>query len=171
MGASTSIYAAMKQPERVAGMVLVIPPTAWETRQAQADGYKASADIAVEVGPAALADMVRAQPDQFLAPWMLEDAPNMIEGPARGLLAQTTESLVATFLGAGRSNLPEPQAFDAIAHIPALILPWTDDPGHPVSTAIRLHDLLPNSELVVESGYAGLAGFPQRIRGFVERHA
>ena len=170
MGASTAIYAAMKQPDRVGGLVLVIPPTAWETREAQADGYRASARLAAEVGSAALADMVRAQAHEFLAPWMLTDAPQMIEGAARGLLAQTTESLEALYLGAGMSNLPDPTEFDLIAHIPTLILPLTDDPGHPVSTAERLHDLLPNSELVVEEGLAGLQAFPRRIRDFVVAH-
>ncbi|MDQ1373389.1 MAG: 3-oxoadipate enol-lactonase, partial [Actinomycetota bacterium] len=36
MGAATALHAAALAPERVSAMVLVIPPTAWETRAAQA---------------------------------------------------------------------------------------------------------------------------------------
>ncbi len=34
MGCATSIYAALLAPERMKALVLVIPPTAWETRAA-----------------------------------------------------------------------------------------------------------------------------------------
>lgn len=35
MGSATSLYAALHHPERVAGLVLVRPPTAWEERKAR----------------------------------------------------------------------------------------------------------------------------------------
>ena len=40
MGCATTIYAALLAPERVKKMLLVIPPTAWETRAAQGEMYK-----------------------------------------------------------------------------------------------------------------------------------
>jgi len=50
--------------------------------------------------------------------------------------------------GAAASDLPASESIAALDHR-TLILAWTGDPGHPVSTAERLHELLPNSELQV----------------------
>ena len=171
MGCSTALFAAMKAPERIMAMVLVIPPTAWESRAAQASTYRRSARIGGVLGGRLLGAAMKRQATDLLAPWMLEEAPRMIEGMAMGLRPQTRRGLRNMFLGAGASNLPEPAAFEPIAHIPAIILPWTEDPSHPVATAEQLHRLLPNSELVVEEGFAGLEAFPDRIREFVARYA
>ena len=37
MGCATTIYAGLMAPERIKGLVLMNPPTAWETRAAQGD--------------------------------------------------------------------------------------------------------------------------------------
>src|SRR5258708_5950146 len=44
MGCATTIYAALAAPERIKGLVLANPPTAWETRAAQAGLYDQMAD-------------------------------------------------------------------------------------------------------------------------------
>jgi pimeloyl-ACP methyl ester carboxylesterase len=54
----------------------------------------------------------------------------------------------------------------AIAN-PALILAWDTDPGHPVSTAERLHELLPVSELHVATTLDAVREWPERIAGFL----
>ena len=48
--------------------------------------------------------------------------------------------LARVFRGAVTADLPEPDAIAAI-DVPALILAWTGDPGHPASTAARLQEL------------------------------
>ena len=50
--------------------------------------------------------------------------------------------------GAAASDLPTPDAIATLDH-PRLVLAWAGDPGHPESTAERLHELLPDSELRV----------------------
>jgi pimeloyl-ACP methyl ester carboxylesterase len=40
MGAATALEAATQQPDKVAGMILVLPPTAWDTRPRQAAIYR-----------------------------------------------------------------------------------------------------------------------------------
>ena len=44
MGAGTALHAAVAAPYRISGLVLVIPPTAWETRDAQRALYLERAD-------------------------------------------------------------------------------------------------------------------------------
>jgi pimeloyl-ACP methyl ester carboxylesterase len=55
MGAAVALHAAVAAPERIDALVLMIPPTAWTTRAAQASRYRASADLAEREGLAALA--------------------------------------------------------------------------------------------------------------------
>lgn len=51
MGCATSIYAAIQAPERVIGLILVIPPTAWETRdETQRGKMRQGADLIEERG-------------------------------------------------------------------------------------------------------------------------
>ncbi len=45
MGCATALHAAMQHPERVLGLVLVIPPTAWELRPRQARAYRIMARV------------------------------------------------------------------------------------------------------------------------------
>jgi len=54
MGAATALHLAVRAPERVEALVLMIPPTAWATRRAQADRYRADADLLERQGPEAL---------------------------------------------------------------------------------------------------------------------
>jgi len=44
MGSATSLYAAIAQPERVVGLILIRPPTAWEVRKARRKNLLRSAD-------------------------------------------------------------------------------------------------------------------------------
>jgi pimeloyl-ACP methyl ester carboxylesterase len=45
MGCATALIGAMQQPERVRGLVLVIPPTAWELRPRQVRAYRMMARV------------------------------------------------------------------------------------------------------------------------------
>jgi pimeloyl-ACP methyl ester carboxylesterase len=50
MGAAVALHAAAQAPERVAGLVLVLPPTAYDTRAAQAADYLAGASLVEREG-------------------------------------------------------------------------------------------------------------------------
>ena len=62
MGCATALYATVAAPDRIDRLVLVIPPTAWETRAAQREVYLAAAQLVEDRGPAAMAEQMRRQP-------------------------------------------------------------------------------------------------------------
>jgi pimeloyl-ACP methyl ester carboxylesterase len=161
MGAATTLHAAVQQPERVSAMVLVIPPTAWETRAGQADMYRFGMHVVEEGGIEALLELERQVPGQG----PLGD-PTIRERFQQHLLDMAPRALIRIFEGAIESDLPPRQAIAALEQ-PSLILAWTDDPGHPVSTADQLHDLLPNSELhIAESLDEVRTSWPTELQSF-----
>ncbi len=78
--------------------------------------------------------------------------------------------MAAVFRGAAHADLPGPDAVATIA-APTLILAWSGDPGHPVSTAERLADLLPNAELSVASTLGELFAWTDRVADFLSQLA
>ncbi|MFC5955027.1 hypothetical protein ACFP51_11160 [Streptomyces pratens] len=64
-------HAAVTAPERFACLALLIPPTAWETRPAQAAAYRRLADFAESGGPQAVTTALAAPP----VPTSVADAP------------------------------------------------------------------------------------------------
>lgn len=162
MGAATALHAAVLAPHRVAALVLMIPPTAWGTRAEQAGNYRTMADL-VEAGRhGELIERAALRP----VPGPFVDDPAW---PSRfpAMLARTDPvRLARVYRGAATADLP-PEPVIATIAAPALILAWTGDPGHPISTAERLHELMPHSELVVASTRADLATWTSRLVGFV----
>jgi pimeloyl-ACP methyl ester carboxylesterase len=161
MGAATTLHAAVQQPERISGMVLVIPPTAWETRAAQAGVYRLAADIVEQGGVEALVELERQVPGAG----PLGD-PELREAFEQHLLEMAPRALIRIFEGAMASDLPPPEAIAALRQ-PTLLLAWTDDPGHPLSTAEQLHDLLPESDLHVAHSLAEARGWPATVQAFL----
>lgn len=146
MGAATALHAAVAAPDRVAGLVLMIPPTAWETRAAQVDLYQRKAELIETRGVEAViaADRLTPPPDPFVgSDWWFERS-------ARAMRAMQPARLAQVLRGAGTADLP-PRAAVADIGAPALILAWTGDDGHPLSTARELDDLLARSSLHVAS--------------------
>jgi pimeloyl-ACP methyl ester carboxylesterase len=76
------------------------------------------------------------------------------------------ERLARVFRGAATADLPSPGELAAI-DVPALILAWTGDPGHPASSAARLHELIPDSELALAATPDGLASWTGRTVEFL----
>jgi len=76
------------------------------------------------------------------------------------------KALVTTLRGAQRTNLPPPEELEAI-QTPALILAWTDDPAHPVSSAEEVKRRLPNSRLLIAHDAAEVFTWTGAIRDFV----
>ena len=137
MGAATALHAALDQPGRVEALVLVVPPTAWETRAAQRDSYEKMAAIAEAKGLDRLIALSRSQPPST----MFGE-----EGKQRSLdnlAAMDPVVFPHVMRGAAASDLPDPDLLSTIA-VPALILCWSGDDGHPVSTGARLAELLPS---------------------------
>jgi 3-oxoadipate enol-lactonase len=160
MGAAVALHAATRAPERIVGLVLVLPPTAYETRKAQADDYLIGAALVEREGIDRYVEHMNAQP-----------LPAIVREVAAGYSftpAVPRRFLPAVLRGAAASDLPEPEAvraFDA----PVLILAWDTDPGHPLATAARLLELLPDAELHVARHLYDVAAWTGLVDAFLTR--
>lgn len=157
MGVGTLLHAVGRRPERFRRLALVIPPTAWASRTAQSAAYEQVASAVEQVGPEAVLRAMAAQPRLPLleaSGWV--DAPPDVEDAL----------LSSVFRGAARTDFPTSEVVSAIEQ-PVLLLPWIDDPGHPVATAEQLHELLPNSVLAVNRTPEDLRTLGARVAAFL----
>ncbi|MCB1015792.1 MAG: hypothetical protein KDB10_11835, partial [Acidimicrobiales bacterium] len=76
-------------------------------------------------------------------------------------------TLPSVLRGAAASDLPDPDVLAGV-DAPALVLAWTGDDTHPVSTAERLADLLPRADLVVAEDLRDVLSWPERVVAFVD---
>lgn len=148
MGTATILWAAVLRPDRFRRLVLSIPPTAWDTRAAQACSYQ---------------DDARSIEEHGIEPWTRAAAAS--GGPeVLGELdfdprpAIPAELLPSVLRGAGASDLPDPTLLARLAH-PVLLLPWTTDPGHPVTTATALARTLPHADLRIAADLTAIRGW------------
>jgi len=162
MGCATALHAAVIAPERVAGLVLMAPPTAWDTRPRQARIYRAMASVIdyVGLGPircAARLGRFAPAPD-YLA---------KLRDTVMGTLARAdARAIVAALRGAADSDLPPVEALAEI-DAPVLILAWRGDPAHPMATADALADALPRADLRVATSLEEVRAWSLTIRDFV----
>ncbi|UJP09837.1 alpha/beta hydrolase [Microbacterium sp. KUDC0406] len=159
MGTATILHALTRRPERFRSVALTAPPTAWETRGVQQRMYEMTAAAAETM---TLEDFVTASaaapaPEIFAETWT--------PGPPSIDMAV----LPSVFRGAGVSDLPDPAEVARI-EVPALLLPWATDPGHPLSTAERLAELMPRAELEVAGDIATIRSWPDRVAEFFAAH-
>lgn len=159
MGAATALHAAVAAPERIAGIVLALAPTAYETRSAQAAPYGAGADLVAHQGVGAYVVRVNAEP----VPEILSRVADLY----RFAPAVDEELLPAVLRGAAASDLPRPEAVAGLSQ-PTLLLAWDTDPGHPVSTAARLAEVLPHAELVVARRLRDVGSWTDRVEAFLD---
>lgn len=159
MGAATLLHAASLEPDRFTGLTLMVPPTAWETRPDQAAHYRAAAAL-IE------ADGVEA----FIAATRGSTPPPATAG-APETWPDVADALLPSLLrGAGLSDLPARESVERI-EVPATILAWVDDPGHPLSTAESLVALLPHATLTVARTPADVEAWPEILSRDVNRRA
>ena len=163
MGAATAMYAAARAPRRVQGLVLVTPPTAWEARPQQAQAYEAAARLVERRGvPAYLKALQSVGEPRILA----EELPESREIWLRHLSRMDHKAMPSILRGAASSDLPTREEVRSIV-VPTLILAWTGDPAHPVSTAESLAELMVLSELHVAGDLAGVRRWPALVRDFL----
>ncbi|MFJ2620617.1 alpha/beta fold hydrolase [Glutamicibacter sp. NPDC087344] len=158
MGCGTLLHAAVRRPERFSGFTLMLPPTAWDTRPAQAQRYLESADQIERLGMGtyfAQAPSAGPPPAASGAPAVLPHVPDHL--------------LPAIYRGAALSDLPSRDELRRVT-APTRILAWVDDPGHPLSTAQELARLLPAATLQVARTPQDLARWPQLLAEDVARY-
>lgn len=162
MGAATALHAAVLAPDRIRGLVLVIPPTGWEARGGQADLYEQSARVVETSGvePLIKAGALVAPPDPFV------DDPDYRESRAASLRSWDPVRLARAMRGATTAQLPDREQIALIA-CPTLILAWTGDPVHPVDTAHELLRLVPHADMHIASTGAELDGWTDLLRSFI----
>lgn len=162
MGCGTALHVAVQAPERIERLVLVIPPTAWETRAAQADLWAQSATVIETEGVEAMiaARAALAPPDPFV------DDPGYRDRSAAATRQWDPARLAHVMRGAARADFPTRDEIASLA-MPVLILAWTGDPVHPTATADELSRLLPHAERHDATTAADLATWTHRLNTFI----
>lgn len=159
MGAATLLHAAVREPDRFSGLTLLLPPTAWATRAAKGDDYRAAARVIEEQGL-----------DVFLEAGRLAPVPPATEGLPETRPDVEVALLPALFRGAASTDLPSPEAIASI-DVPTTLLAWVDDPAHPLSTAEALLELLPSAGLEVASTRSDVESWPAILKADVARQS
>lgn len=159
MGAATALHAAIQDPRRVIGLVLMLAPTAYETRDEQADLYRAGAVLIDRIGVDAYVEGLQSLP----GPEILADFGERFTPIPR----VSGELLPAVLRGAASSDLPSEESVRTIT-APALLLPWVGDAGHPMSTSERLLELLPNVQIHVAHHLRDVGTWTDRIDSFLD---
>ncbi len=163
MGCGTALHAAVAAPERIEALVLVIPPTAWETRQERVAIWgQVAAIIETDGVEGFLANMSRMP-----VPDPLQGRQAWFDANAASARRAGPERLATVFRGAGHADLP-PRSEIARLRQPTLILAWTGDPGHPVSTAEALAELLAGADVVQSSTWDEVQTWTARIAAFLD---
>jgi pimeloyl-ACP methyl ester carboxylesterase len=162
MGAGTALHAALIAPERTRGLVLMAPPTAWDTRPRQSRIYRLLARLTEVVG---------LRPLRLFGEISVHVAGNPSLGRlqrsvVRGLRTADARAIRAAALGAALSDLPAPERFEAL-DVPTLILAWKGDRSHPLSTARELAARLPDARLEVMDETSRLDEWPGILRSFI----
>lgn len=163
MGASTAITAAVLEPERIKALILVLLPTAWEYRINQAKRYSKLADY-MEVGNIdEFQALMKAVPlPDPLAKFSAkkDNGPMIIEKEE-----QTRLSII--FRGLSRTDLPPPEFVSKIKQ-PTLILAWTGDENHPLTTTARFQELVPHAKIALATTYDGVQKWNNYIDEFLQ---
>jgi pimeloyl-ACP methyl ester carboxylesterase len=167
MGVATAVHAAVAAPDRVEALVLMIPPTAWDTRADQAQMYAAGVEW-LRADPEQAVDTMASSLDTAPAFGSVISAgyPESNAILARHIRSVDPARLAVAFEGASRSDLPERDQIAAL-DCPALILAWAGDPGHPIETARHLHDLLRNRVAYVAESVDDVRQWPKRMTAFL----
>jgi len=162
MGAGTALHSALSLGTRLEKMVLVIPPTGWEERAPQVELYEQMARVVEARGPKALiaAAAEMPPPDPFVG------STDYVDRRAGSLGAALPDQLASCFRGAAFADLPS-LADIATISAPTLVLAWSGDPGHPVSTAERLGETLANVEVAIASTAAEFDSWSGRVAEFL----
>lgn len=164
MGCATALEAALQSPEQVAGLVLVLPPTAWFSRPKRAARYRWQAWLSGAFGatPYRLLDFIPSRVDD-------DDARRRLSATvARELVQANPHHVQAALKGAAMSDLPSKKKLRKL-DVPALIFTWEDDKQHPVSTAKILADVLPNVESLVISKADDVSDWTTTVSRFLDQ--
>ena len=131
MGAATSLFAAMKEPTRVRALIMIRPPTAWDSRKERTKYLASSAKKCELEFPSGKHHLV-------------------LRGASLTDLPAVDDPIYSTVI------------------CPTLILAVEGDESHPLSTALKLKELITNSALFIAKDYNDAKeNWPNIIRNFI----
>ncbi|MEZ5502386.1 MAG: alpha/beta hydrolase [Halioglobus sp.] len=162
MGAATALEAAVQRPEQVAGLVLVLPPTAWDTRPRQSAIYRRMAWVSGLFGAAPYRLL-----DLLPIPVREDGRSQLALHTAKGLARANPLHVQAALGGAARSDMPDRIVLRQL-QVPTLILAWEDDMAHPLSTARALADTLPDVRGLVVCDPVDIEAWEAALTAFVQ---
>jgi pimeloyl-ACP methyl ester carboxylesterase len=163
MGAGTALLAATQAPERTRGLVLMAPPTAWDTRPRQSKLYRSTARMIERVGLGplrffgALAGLGARGSALSRLQWSVMS----------GLRRADARAVQCALRGAALSDLPPKDSLAAI-EAPTLILAWKGDWSHPLSSARELAAHLPRAHLEVAGDTSEIEDWPGLVQSFLD---
>lgn len=159
MSAAASLWLATSEVETPAlhGLILILPPTAWEVRALKAPEYKKLGTIAETEGMERVMEILQRTPHTPFTEREYPEARAIAFSFLRNF-SSTTYSLLLK--GAALSDLP-PRELVRQCKIPTLILAREDDPTHPVEVAAELEALLPHSTLLVAKTRSDMEQWPE----------
>ena len=164
MGCCTALEAALQAPERVAGLVMVLPPTAWRTRRKQVSIYRRQAWMSGAFGTTPYR-LLRFLPAEA----QMEDARRRLSlTTARELAMANPLYVQAALTGAARSDLPDTGTLRKLG-MPTIIFSWKGDRTHPVSTAKILADTVPNVHSLIISEPEDIGNWTDQLCGFLDQ--
>lgn len=158
MGTASILYAALAQPDRFSRLVLTTAPTIWETRRAQIPIRISSAELVEREGLAALE---RLSVDEPASPALAEAARFITPISVRA------GRYAAVLRGSAVSDLPGPEQLAELP-MPTLLLSWTGDGTHPVTSGEQLAGALPDARLSVAATPAELHSWPAMVADFLD---
>ena len=161
MGAASTLYAAVElktnpklstEANKLTGIMLVIPPTCYETRQAKSERILQAAKGCYNPSAERLAR-------------------SLFEGhnPVRGHHNIRSDSYENVMTGASLSNFPPKDLIsNSLRNVPVLVLAWDcNDSTHPISTAHVLLSILPHAEVHVAASLQNLKTWPNVMKSFI----
>ncbi len=166
MGAVISLFLALLIPERVRGLILVTPPALWEEGVRHGEIYEFAARVLASEGMEKLVAMMKERHD--LTDRQLIASPEITERFVQSLVRRDPRVVSAILRGAAETGFPPRERLKEL-QVPTLILAWTEDELHPLSSAKALHGLLASSRLWIAKSRAEIHDWSRLIGDFLSQ--
>jgi len=165
MGAGGALWLAATHPERVAALIMVIPPTCYETRVSRA------AQLAQLKQQPYHEYISKTRPPKARPPYKSDSSERIVRSKGKRTPGIREASFVAVYEGSEKSDYPSKEDIVANVTMPVLILGWDckDDPSHPASSVELLKDLLPHAEVHLATYMDDVRKWPDTIGDFILR--
>lgn len=164
MGAVISLFLALMIPEKIRKLVLVTPPALWEEGIRHGEIYEFAAALLEEEGMQRLLSLMKERQD--LADRRLISDPEITNKFVQSLMKQDPRVISAILRGAAGTGFPPRDRLREV-RVPTLILAWTDDVLHPVSSAEELAHLIPDSRLFIAQNDEDIVSWSRLVGNFL----